>query len=509
MVPWGFWLWEVSVENDKQSYLYYTPIPNTEWFLISVIPLAALIAQNQDFIDITLLFGMTIFIIFALLCFVLWILVSEQMRRARVANERLDKMTSNIPGGVSCCLANENIEITEISDGYLALLECTRAEFSTFYKNCFINTVYAADRERVMLALQDTEGMLKNGGMIALEYRIVTPKGNTRWVTDGGRLVTDKEGRSVFYCVVLDNSAARASAEALSLSEERYRIVTEIADEYLFDWNIISDEAYFSNAYNRRFGRKRFFEVIISEDIPKYKRWIKHLSTCNAEQRSTEVRMHDASGTLIWASLQAAFVKDNSGQQCRLVGCLRDITKQVEERDRLVEEAQTDSLTRLYSKGTTNRLITEALAKAGKNSYGAVFVCDIDNFKTINDTLGHLAGDSLLTECAERLRGIFRSTDIVGRIGGDEFMVMMRNAANEEAVVAKARETVKAFRMSYGPLSVTASIGIAVYTQDGDTLEELYKAADTALYCAKQKGKNGWVIYGDCREEGSQKLTTQ
>lgn len=125
---------------------------------------------------------------------------------------------------------------------------------------------------------------------------------------------------------------------------------------------------------------------------------------------------------------------------------------------------------------------------------GALFMIDTDNFKQINDTEGHMIGDIVLTEMASGMKKIMRDSDVVGRIGGDEFTIFMKNISSVKDAEKKAEELLYMFRHLFQKeksfLKVTCSIGIAIYPKDGTTFKEIYARADKALYQAKIIGKN-------------------
>ena len=127
---------------------------------------------------------------------------------------------------------------------------------------------------------------------------------------------------------------------------------------------------------------------------------------------------------------------------------------------------------------------------------------DLDKFKDVNDTLGHGAGDAVLVEFARTLREQFREDDVVGRIGGDEFVAFCR-LPGREAARKKAAELVAALRRDVraeaGTCSITASIGVALSPESGREFETLYRNADRALYRTKEKGRNGFTLHGDAR----------
>ena len=165
----------------------------------------------------------------------------------------------------------------------------------------------------------------------------------------------------------------------------------------------------------------------------------------------------------------------------------------------LKDKAETDLLTGLYNKIATEKYIQDYLENDGKGKQSMLFLLDIDNFKKKNDTMGHAFGDQVLATLGEKIGTEFRATDIVGRIGGDEFMVFLKNIKDQETVDREAARVASFFKNfkagEYVKYSATASIGVAIYPKDGDNFESLYKAADQAVYQAKRHGKNQLAFY--------------
>lgn len=169
---------------------------------------------------------------------------------------------------------------------------------------------------------------------------------------------------------------------------------------------------------------------------------------------------------------------------------------------RLVLKAQQDSLTGLLNHASMRRGISALLKKEA--GIHVLMILDLDHFKQINDTYGHQAGDRVLELVAGRLRGIFRSTDLIGRIGGDEFMIFMRSIGEEEMGLERAKrlcQAVHEIKLEAWPdLKVGCSIGVALAPADGDTYDKLYHLADVALYEAKRAGRHRVVAYRDMKE---------
>lgn len=194
-----------------------------------------------------------------------------------------------------------------------------------------------------------------------------------------------------------------------------------------------------------------------------------------------------------------------------LVIVINLITKIVDRKQKteLQQKADTDLLTGLTNKAATIRLIKEYMAQ-NPNGTGVLFVIDIDNFKKINDTMGHAFGDEVLKELGHQLRSMFRAMDVVGRFGGDEFMVFMSDVKDPAAIKRngdRLRDFFRSFKAGeYVKYSVTASIGAAVFSENGKDFESLFKTADKAVYVVKKRGKNDVAFYDDVKEEAETQL---
>ena len=176
------------------------------------------------------------------------------------------------------------------------------------------------------------------------------------------------------------------------------------------------------------------------------------------------------------------------------------------EKSKLVEVAESakrDPLTHLYNKTETEELVEDYIA--GCDDPAAFIFIDVDNFKAVNDTMGHLFGDAVLSELALKLRTLFRDSDIVGRIGGDEFVIFMTRINDTEVIENKIRNVMQAFSRSFSQKEtkchISASVGAALYPRDGRTFEDLMGKSDMAMYHAKNHGKNGYQFYSNIEAE--------
>ena len=197
-----------------------------------------------------------------------------------------------------------------------------------------------------------------------------------------------------------------------------------------------------------------------------------------------------------WIRLIIRMFKDVESDDVHVFGYAFDIENEVNERQALLRGTQIDLFTGLYNKLTTQTIISEEIRKGA----GILILLDIDNFKNINDLFGHEAGDYVLERIAKLLVDTFRQCDIVGRIGGDEFMIYIKDTTDISIAEERVADILSQMKMGveYNKkrLVVTASIGIVAVDEKIDSFSVAYTQADSALYRAKHNGKNGYIIFG-------------
>jgi diguanylate cyclase (GGDEF)-like protein len=197
-------------------------------------------------------------------------------------------------------------------------------------------------------------------------------------------------------------------------------------------------------------------------------------------------------GTTRWVKNEVNFITDvDSGHLCIMLSA-KDINAIKLKQQRLFEDAQLDSMTKLLNHKTSMERINKILYEENDKQH-ALFMLDIDNFKSLNDTLGHQAGDKFLIDFANELKNRFRETDIVGRIGGDEFFALMKNIFDRGQIERRAMDIldiIEETAQQFPEVKLGGSIGISLYPKDGTNLDVLYTKADEALYESKRNGKN-------------------
>lgn len=430
--------------------------------------------------------------------------VQDNEAKLRKSSRELEALVANIPGGVLRTRADDYFSFANISEGYLSLIGYQAQEIKARFHNQFYYTIYEKDREAVASCLRE---QLQSERPIELEFRMRRSDGSIIWILEKGRFVCDENGEKQLYGVLIDNTVSKAAQEELRLSEQRHRIIMEQSEDIIFEWDVREDTVSYSSNWSRKFRRdppttqvmQRAIETgdVSRLDEKSFTALIEGIRS-GKPYGQADVRIRRGDGQYLWCRMRITSIYDDTGKVCRAVGAIVDIDEEKRTTQRLLQKSQRDPLTGLYNRETARALI-EAVLSERPQSMHALFILDVDNFKAVNDTLGHLSGDAVLRTFSGRAAEVFRQNDIVARIGGDEFLVFASNISSSEVIEQKAGMLVHNLRQTVGEgedlCEVSASIGVAVFPSDGRTYNDLFRHADAALYAVKKRGKNGFQFY--------------
>ena len=246
-----------------------------------------------------------------------------------------------------------------------------------------------------------------------------------------------------------------------------------------------------------------FISMIHDEDKDIRNRILEVINTDETSVKG-EFRLRCIDGSYSWFRMKGTVVRGHDGHPQRMIGSLINVDEQMNREMRLIEKAETDALTGVYNKGAFYDKVNEKLRSASDSDLFAIYMIDIDNFKAVNDDLGHAMGDQVLSDVAKKLCIVFSDRDCVGRIGGDEFAAFLRLSSKarnvgmsiiEEKAKAICDHLSDTYNAKKKEVSITASVGVSIYPYSGRDYNALFRKACKAMEKAKETGKNRYSIY--------------
>jgi len=381
----------------------------------------------------------------------------------------------------------------------------TDAEIARMHPADFVSR---RDRAQVEAALRE---VLEEGREIALEAEIVDRAGNVRPYAITGRALTLGDERYMIG-VAGDITLRKRTERQMARAKERLDLALSGSRLALWDWDLRNDKVYFNESWAALLGGDPRELTCSGDEVTGWNhpddRQVFAAAMGNAmkgvsEGIDCEYRVANAEGGWTWIHSRGKVTqRDESGQALRMTGTSTDVTKRKLAEERAEYLATRDPLTGLPNRALLHDRLEQAVFNAARNHAGFAFMfIDLDRFKTINDSLGHHAGDQLLKGVADRLTACVRANDTVARLGGDEFAVILENLRDDhdEGAQQVAEKMIAAMAapmmVDNQPLSTSCSIGIGLYPGDGRDGATLMKSADVAMYYAKEKGRNNYQFF--------------
>jgi diguanylate cyclase (GGDEF)-like protein/PAS domain S-box-containing protein len=343
-----------------------------------------------------------------------------------------------------------------------------------------------------------------------LRYRIMRRSGDVHWVEMRGKAAYDEDGHPL--CLegyVGDVHEQVVADQRIRETEERYRLATRATLDLIWDWNLVSDQLSWIEVLGTCFGYSKkdlgtsgqwWTDRIHPDDRERIIAALEEFFRSGSSKYTGEYRFQRADGSYADIYDRGYVIRDRAGTAVRMVGAMQDLTERKDAERQLMWAATRDSLTRLPNRSLFRQALQEALQTAKlQNTKLAVLLLDLDDFKQVNDTLGHDAGDALLRTFAARLMTCVSDHDVVARSGGDEFALILRDVADEEQLRARAKLIFEELREPFVHegriLDCRVSIGAALFPIHGRAPQELLKHADIALYVAKAASPGELAIF--------------
>jgi diguanylate cyclase (GGDEF)-like protein/PAS domain S-box-containing protein len=323
-------------------------------------------------------------------------------------------------------------------------------------------------------------------------------------------LIRDSQGEPIgFRGISRDITERRQMEETLRQSEERYRTIIEEMEEWYFETDLAGNITFFNDVFANvlRYSQKEltdlnFRSFVKKEESDSVFRLFNQVFKTGKPTKNFPYEFISTDGTVTSAEFSVFPKQDKEGKVCGFRGVGHDITARKRMEEEIQYQATHDALTGLPNRLMFSQLLHHTIQSARRYTRQfAVLFIDLDRFKIINDTLGHVAGDQLLQEIAMRLKQTLRTVDVVARLGGDEFVILIEELSDlsqVETVAGKILSAViKPVNLMNEECRITASIGISVFPKDAEDEQSLLKNADIAMYLAKEEGKNNYQFYSE------------
>jgi diguanylate cyclase (GGDEF)-like protein/PAS domain S-box-containing protein len=426
----------------------------------------------------------------------------ENDKRITMAAVELKRITNSIRVG----LVNFNLDDGRIlysSHGFYEMLGYSKLAAKAENKLYLMDFIDPRD----INFLDEIKKQLNNE-IIRIEVRMISKDGSVLTMLMTGNSAEANDYRHSISVVFVDITEQKQMQERILLEGERYRIATELSKDVLFEYHIDKDEMTLTDKYKDLFGLEPYmpaFHETRNDRRPNIhpNDWGIYLEFCEELRQGKsmieiEFRIKNGVGAYIWCQLMGKTIYDDEKKPIRVIGKLVNIDAQKRELEALEYKATRDPLTGIYNKEITIKKIDKFIS-GNKSNKHLLMLIDFDDFKSINDTYGHLQGDRILMYVIGRIKEIFSEGEIIGRIGGDEFVVFSGNVTDLNEGINKARLLKEALDTSYTfgdqEIPISGSVGIAVYPESGLHYEQLMESADKALYKVKEQGKNNFMVY--------------
>ena len=351
------------------------------------------------------------------------------------------------------------------------------------------------------------------GGAAIAEQVLGVPgptPGGIRWLLANAYPERDEDGRlrRVVVCFT-DCTGLKHAQQSAHKSEQRMRLMLRGSTDASWDWDVVSNDTYYSERWWELVGYRpgelasdasTWMRLMHPDDRPRVAAFVAELLATERESCSFEFRFRHRDGRDVPVLARGYVLRDEAGRALRVSGTTTDLTERKNAERRIYELAYFDQLTGLPNRRFLLEELDKVLARSARSrQLGALMFLDLDNFKLLNDTMGHDVGDMLLRQVAQRLRAALRDCDHLARLGGDEFVVVLENlgAAHAEAATEAQRVGRRILDALAPPFELGAcrctsspSIGVVLFADGAAAVDTLLRQADLAMYRAKADGRN-------------------
>lgn len=427
----------------------------------------------------------------------------ELQRALKKKTEQIEMIVRTTAGGMKGSLDDEYYTYFYVNEELCKMLGYTYEEFMEMSGGTAVGAVYPPDLKS---ALEQCEKCFAKGPEYKAEYRIKKKDGSLLWVMDSGRKVIDENGQTIINSIITDISELKEIVNQLKIDQERYEIVSQLSDDVIFEYDVSKDLLEYQQPHPdgpvktiiKNFIERSDEELKIHpEDKERFEADFKMLLSSQVSHQlyKLEYQFAPTDNKYIWYRLNLRRIFDDEDRLIKIIGKVVDISSEL----RLKHQSITDPLTGTYNRLYIASAIQEYCKSLKDNLSYACILIDIDHFKMINDTYGHIVGDRFLVETVRIIKNFFRASDLIARIGGDEFLVFLKDIYDKEIVREKANALIKLIHEYINennyPHEISISMGIYIDDHPEISFSELYNKVDIALYHAKHNGRDRYVYF--------------
>ena len=415
-----------------------------------------------------------------------------------------------LAGAAICCKVDKHLTIVDKNSILTKLTGYTSAQLQEVSQGYLINLVHPLDRELMRTMVRNAED---GASRQEEQFRLLRKDDTPIWVLGRCRLQTGFNGNSYLFFYLTDITELYESHQTVIHNYVRSQEIFEQFKHIVIVWDLQTDEFTCSKQWEDRFGyrlEQQKLSYILDgwshihpDDVAQLRR--KAIQLRQKEGKDfIDLRIADKDGRYYWNRIRAISKAEGQENPTCIIAVIYDIDDLKHDVLTMKQKAEQDMLTRLLNKASTQQAVEDYLERRSSDTLAAMLIMDMDNFKAVNDTFGHLYGDAVLTQIGATLQNIFRSKDILGRIGGDEFLILMKDLPNTDIAYDRCAQLVKTFRETLSKLMpqilVSVSVGCAIIPEHGSNWSELFLHADEALYNAKNSGKCQYQVYNPTTE---------
>ncbi len=420
------------------------------------------------------------------------------------------QILQSVPGGVAKIAFDDMLTLVYATDKFFSMIMKVSDRTSIKLPASLLRLVYSADI--INLTQQLANEKHRKDNMINFHFRVLQQDGSFHWVMISGKK-TDETYQSgmktvpIYYCVAVDITYLMVGYKKLEQTNDYHRIISDLAKELFFEYEIATDKLMFSEQFREIFGKENVItgfrkklektKIIHQEELPAVVSIFNSMMSGRKQVRF-ELRLIGKDGIPTWYTCYASIIFDDNRNPYKVVGKVSLMAIKSNEAETISHIPKYDNVSNVCTRDSAEIMMKEAAASQTDNSISALMMIDIRNFKGINEVRNTIDGENIMTSVGRVLKNFFRTSDIIGRLSLSEFVVYIKNVSSDKIIYDKANQLCKAIgeihNYEYTKNSLVVSIGITMHRGSAD-YKALMANASTALVMAKKVPASSFEMF--------------